>query len=172
MRESLGDRIEGRVTVDDVIDPVSDELICSSGVLITKTIAAKIEKSGIERMRVRSVLTCESKRGICVKCYGKNLATGRVVDVGEAVGVIAAQSIGEPGTQLTLRTFHIGGTASRITEQTKITAKHDGIGLKSCKSICLGRTDNTGLQITNNTHLTKTHQSLGQKHFVHFLLPV
>ncbi|MGQ9846778.1 MAG: DNA-directed RNA polymerase subunit beta' [Bacteroidales bacterium] len=125
--ESLYDRILGRVSVHDVYHPQTGELIVASGEEITEEIAEIIEKSPIESIEIRSVLTCESKKGVCAKCYGRNLATGRMVKIGEAVGVIAAQSIGEPGTQLTLRTFHVGGTASNITTESNIVAKYDGI---------------------------------------------
>jgi len=125
--EALSDRILGRVAVDDVIDPHTGEVICPANTLINEDMANEIEDRGVERVKIRSVLTCESKRGVCALCYGRNLATGRLVDIGEAVGVIAAQSIGEPGTQLTLRTFHVGGTAARIAEQTQKTTKHAGV---------------------------------------------
>ena len=125
--EALSDRILGRVAVDDVIDPHTGEVICPANTLIDEDMAEEIEDRGVEKVKIRSVLTCESKRGVCALCYGRNLATGRLVDIGEAVGVIAAQSIGEPGTQLTLRTFHVGGTAARIAEQTQKTTKHPGI---------------------------------------------
>jgi len=124
---SLKDRIIGRVTLDNIVDIITDEVIVEAGNDVTKEKADMIEKLGIEKIRIRSVLTCESVRGVCTKCYGRNLATGRIVELGEAVGVIAAQSIGEPGTQLTMRTFHIGGTASRIVEQSFIRAKNKGI---------------------------------------------
>jgi len=124
--ESLHDRILGRVALDDVIDPISGDTLARAGEEINEDAAHKIENSGLDTIRIRSVLTCESKRGVCAGCYGRNLATGRVVELGEAVGVIAAQSIGEPGTQLTLRTFHIGGTAARIAEQSKVVAKAAG----------------------------------------------
>ncbi len=124
--ESLADRIRGRVTVDDVYDPVTNEIIAEANTLIDDDLANRIEESGVDKVRIRSVLTCETKRGVCAMCYGINLATGRMVEVGEAVGVIAAQSIGEPGTQLTLRTFHIGGIAGRIAEQTQKTVRHGG----------------------------------------------
>ena len=119
----------GRVAAEDVVHPISSETIVEAGVLIDEEIALHIDeaaKAGLDKMRIRSVLTCDARRGVCAKCYGRNLATGRPVDLGEAVGVIAAQSIGEPGTQLTLRTFHIGGTASRIVEQSRATAKEAG----------------------------------------------
>jgi len=123
--ESLRDRIVGRTSLDDVIDPVEGRVIVETGEEIDEDLAAEIQRSGVQRVRIRSVLTCESRRGCCIKCYGRNLATGRPVDIGEAVGVIAAQSIGEPGTQLTMRTFHIGGTA-RLEESSKHEARVDG----------------------------------------------
>ncbi|HID95437.1 MAG TPA: DNA-directed RNA polymerase subunit beta' [Candidatus Latescibacteria bacterium] len=124
--EPLADRILGRVLLEDVEDPITEEVIASAGEEVTREVASKIVDAGIEAVMIRSVLTCESRRGVCAKCYGRNLATGKMVNVGEAVGVIAAQSIGEPGTQLTLRTFHVGGTASRIAEQSEIVAKRSG----------------------------------------------
>jgi DNA-directed RNA polymerase subunit beta' len=124
--ESLADRILGRVALEDVIDPISDEKIVEAGELINEEAADRIEDAGIDTVYIRSVLTCETRRGVCANCYGRNLATGGDVDIGEAVGVIAAQSIGEPGTQLTLRTFHIGGTAARIAETSEYTAKANG----------------------------------------------
>ena len=125
--ESLYDRILGRTSVHDVYHPQTGDLIVNSGVSINEDIAEAIAKSPIEEVEIRSVLTCEQKQGVCAKCYGRNLATGRMVQIGEAVGVIAAQSIGEPGTQLTLRTFHVGGVAGKITEESEIRAKYDGI---------------------------------------------
>ena len=122
---SLYERILGRVSVHDVIHPTTGELIVAGGQEITEAIAKKISDSPIESVEIRSVLTCESKHGVCAKCYGRNLATGRLVEKGEAVGVIAAQSIGEPGTQLTLRTFHAGGTASNIAANSRLVAKYD-----------------------------------------------
>nr|HQV34329.1 DNA-directed RNA polymerase subunit beta' [Calditrichia bacterium] len=124
--EPLSDRILGRVAVDDVYDPISGELLVEAAQLITEEIAEMIDNSAIETVKIRSVLTCESERGICANCYGRNLATGRMVDIGEAVGVMGAQSIGEPGTQLTLRTFHIGGTAGRIAAQSEVVARFAG----------------------------------------------
>src|SRR5947209_4573750 len=123
--EPLRDRIVGRVALEDQRD-YEGNVIVSINQEISEELAAAIQAAGIERVKIRSVLTCESKRGVCVACYGRNLATGRLVERGEAVGVIAAQSIGEPGTQLTMRTFYIGGTASRISEQSKQDAKSDG----------------------------------------------
>ena len=122
---SLGERILGRVSVHDIIHPATGKLIVAAGEEITEPIAAEIEASPIESVEIRSVLTCESKHGVCMKCYGRNLATSRMVQKGEAVGVIAAQSIGEPGTQLTLRTFHAGGIASNAAANATIVAKSD-----------------------------------------------
>ena len=122
----LSERIIGRVALDNIVDIITDTLIVKASEIITKEHAAAIEQSGIEKIRIRSVLTCESNQGVCANCYGRNLSTGNIVEVGEAVGVIAAQSIGEPGTQLTMRTFHIGGTASRIVEQSFYKSKEDG----------------------------------------------
>ncbi len=124
---SLSERILGRVSVHDVQHPLTGEIFVHSGEEITEEIAKKIEESPIERVEIRSVLTCESKHGVCAKCYGRNLATSRMVQKGEAVGVIAAQSIGEPGTQLTLRTFHVGGIASNIAAVSNVTSRYDGI---------------------------------------------
>ena len=124
--EALSERILGRVSVHDIYDPISDELIVASGDEITEEIAYRIEATSIEEVEIRSVLTCETKQGVCAKCYGRNLATGKMAQIGESVGVIAAQSIGEPGTQLTLRTFHVGGTASNIAVDANIKAKFDG----------------------------------------------
>ena len=124
--ESLYDRILGRVCVHDIYHPLTGELIAKAGDQIDEEKAEKIEESPIEQVEIRSVLTCESKHGVCAKCYGRNLATGKMVQTGEAVGVIAAQSIGEPGTQLTLRTFHVGGIAGNIGTESTITAKYDG----------------------------------------------
>ncbi|GGK25313.1 DNA-directed RNA polymerase subunit beta' [Yeosuana aromativorans] len=125
--ETLQERIVGRVALNDVYNPVTEELLVASGQLIEDDIAKTIEESPIESLEVRSALTCEAKQGICAKCYGRNLATGKMVQRGEAVGVVAAQSIGEPGTQLTLRTFHVGGIAGNISEENKLSAKFNGI---------------------------------------------
>jgi DNA-directed RNA polymerase subunit beta' len=125
--ESLYDRILGRVSLHDIYHPQTGELIIRSGEELTENVSRIIEDSPIEEVEIRSVLTCESKKGVCAKCYGRNLATGRMVQKGEAVGVIAAQSIGEPGTQLTLRTFHVGGTASNIAISSRIEAKYEGV---------------------------------------------
>ena len=122
----LRDRIYGRTSCDDIVDPVGKRKIVSAGELISEKAAAAIEDLGQERVKIRSALTCETKRGVCISCYGLNLATNQTAKLGEAVGIIAAQSIGEPGTQLTMRTFHIGGTASQIFKQPQIKAKNDG----------------------------------------------
>ena len=168
--EKLGDRIVGRTSLQDVYDPISGELLVKSGDVIDDLIANKIENSSVETVEVRSALTCESKRGICAKCYGRNLATGKDVQMGEAVGVVAAQSIGEPGTQLTLRTFHVGGIAGNISEENSVISKFDGNieieDLKTVKGknndgedveIVISRTSeikisdpNTGLTLSNN----------------------
>ena len=124
--ESLGDRILGRTALQDVIDPLSQEVLVEAGEQINEDHIVRINNSPIEAVEVRSALTCEAKKGICVKCYGRNLSTNKVVQIGEAVGVVAAQSIGEPGTQLTLRTFHVGGIAGNISEENKIEAKFAG----------------------------------------------
>jgi len=125
--EPLSERILGRVTVHDIFDPLTEELIVASNTEIDEEVARRIEETSIEEVEIRSVLTCETRKGVCIRCYGRNLATGKMVQNGEAVGVIAAQSIGEPGTQLTLRTFHVGGTASNIAVDAKIKAKFAGI---------------------------------------------
>ena len=124
---SLGERILGRVSVHDIVDPISGELIVAAGEEITDAMADRINASPIESVEIRSVLTCEAKHGVCAKCYGRNLANNRLVQKGEAVGVIAAQSIGEPGTQLTLRTFHVGGVASNIAAVSSVTSRYDGV---------------------------------------------
>lgn len=125
--ESLGERILGRVALHDVVDPSTNEVLVGAGEQITAEVVATIEETPISSVEVRSPLTCEAARGICARCYGRNLATGKMVQKGEAVGVIAAQSIGEPGTQLTLRTFHVGGVAGNISEENSIIARFDGI---------------------------------------------
>ena len=124
--EPLRDRIVGRTSQDEIYDPMTSQKLVEIGQEITEEVANRIQGAGIERVKIRSVLTCETRRGVCALCYGRNLATGRMVEMGEAVGVIAAQSIGEPGTQLTMRTFHFGGTASRVSEQSKHSSKNPG----------------------------------------------
>jgi DNA-directed RNA polymerase subunit beta' len=169
--EPLYDRILGRTSVHDVYDILTDKLLLNAGEEITEDDATAVEESGLETVEIRSVLTCESKRGVCVKCYGKNLATGVLAQRGDAVGIIAAQSIGEPGTQLTLRTFHVGGVAGSASVENKLPAKFDGIiafdGVRKVVStnnegakveIVIGRTgearlmDETGerMLVTNN----------------------
>lgn len=146
--ETLEERVLGRVCLDNVVDPLTDEQILKANEMITEVIAKKLTKAGIDRLRIRSVLTCEAKIGVCAKCYGMNLARGSMVEPGEAVGIIAAQSIGEPGTQLTLRTFHIGGTASRVIQRSQIVARESGNvkyhGIRTLKNrenqdICVSR---------------------------------
>src|SRR5437016_200348 len=124
--QQLGERILGRIAAEDVRDPVTGELIVGANEQTTEEKASTIVEAGLDRVKIRSVLTCESRRGVCVMCYGRDLARGKMVERGEPVGVIAAQSIGEPGTQLTMRTFHIGGTASKVVEQTTLESKHAG----------------------------------------------
>ncbi len=122
----LKERVIGRCVLDNIVDVVSDEAIVKANEQVDEEIAERIDQAGIETVRIRSVLTCEADKGVCARCYGRNLATGKMVELGEAVGIIAAQSIGEPGTQLTMRTFHIGGTAHRAIEQSQIKTKHKG----------------------------------------------
>jgi DNA-directed RNA polymerase subunit beta' len=169
--EQLADRIEGRTSSQDVYNPITNELIVAAGEEISIDAARLIEDAGIETVEIRSVLTCESKRGVCVKCYGRNLATGYITQMGDAVGIIAAQSIGEPGTQLTLRTFHVGGVAGSSSVESSLNAKFDGTiqfdGLRTVDTInndgnkvkvVIGRTGevrimdvkNDRLMITNN----------------------
>jgi DNA-directed RNA polymerase subunit beta' len=125
--EPLRDRIVGRVLLEDVTDPLTEEKIAESNQEISEELANSIQAAGVERVKIRSVLTCDTPRGVCARCYGRDLATGKLVEIGQATGVIAAQSIGEPGTQLTMRTFHIGGTASRVAEQSTVESKNPGI---------------------------------------------
>ena len=125
--EALGDRVLGRVTLDDVMDPVTSEVIVKANTEIDEELVDNLEASGVDKILIRSVFTCKTKNGVCIRCYGRDLARGKMVNIGEAVGIIAAQSIGEPGTQLTMRTFHIGGTASRRAEQTTLEPRNSGI---------------------------------------------
>ncbi|CAH2601651.1 RNA polymerase subunit beta' [Rhodovastum atsumiense] len=134
---SLSERILGRTTAEDVLDPVSGAVLVANNVLIEEEHAERIEKAGVETLKIRSVLTCEAKIGVCAHCYGRDLARGTPVNVGEAVGVIAAQSIGEPGTQLTMRTFHIGGAAQRGAEQSSVEASHDGVASVKNRSVVM-----------------------------------
>ena len=124
--EPLAERILGRVTAEDIKDPLTKEVIVPANHEITEDLVKKIDEAGVDKIKIRSVLTCQAQRGVCRMCYGRDLAKGKLVDIGEAIGIIAAQSIGEPGTQLTMRTFHIGGTASKVVEQTVLEAKNAG----------------------------------------------
>ena len=124
--DQIIERVVGRVAADDIIDPYDDSVVVKAGTTIDKLIAENIVRSGVDKIKIKSVLTCETKHGVCAKCFGEDLTTMKPVEMGEAVGVIAAQSIGEPGTQLTLRTFHIGGTASRIAAQSQVVSRNDG----------------------------------------------
>ncbi|HTJ11003.1 MAG TPA: DNA-directed RNA polymerase subunit beta' [Dinghuibacter sp.] len=168
--EPLYDRIIGRTSVHDVYDPLNDKLILKAGDHITEEIAQEIEHSGIDTVEIRSVLTCESKRGVCVKCYGKNLATGYIAQKGDAVGIIAAQSIGEPGTQLTLRTFHVGGVAGSASVESTMLAKFEGTvqfdGLRTVQTennegdkiqIVIGRTGELRIMDVKNDRLLITN---------------
>ncbi|MDF2380764.1 DNA-directed RNA polymerase subunit beta' [Nostoc ellipsosporum NOK] len=168
--EPLADRIEGRTSLHDIYNPVSDELIIAAGEEITAALARKIEEAGIEYVEIRSVLTCESKRGCCVKCYGRNLASGVMAQRGDATGIIAAQSIGEPGTQLTLRTFHVGGVAGSAATDSTMLAKFDGTiqfdGLRTVTTenaegdkiqVVIGRTGEVRIVDTKNDRLMITN---------------
>src|SRR5947207_8482543 len=168
--EPLSDRIDGRTSLHDVYDPQSDELLVAAGEAITTEIAKKIEEAAVEAVEIRSVLTCESKRGVCVKCYGKNLAAGALAQKGDAVGIIAAQSIGEPGTQLTLRTFHVGGVAGSASVESTLPAKFEGTiqfdGLRTVITennegekvqTVIGRTGEVRIIDTRNDRLMITH---------------
>lgn len=141
--ENLSSRIQGRFTLHNILDPKTDEIILNAGDYIDELAALHIEKVGVEMVTIRSVLTCEAEKGVCTKCYGKNMATGRVAENGDAVGIISAQSIGEPGTQLTLRTFHVGGVAAVSKAESELTAKNDGIvefdGIKFTEAIDEGK---------------------------------
>ncbi len=151
--ESLGGRIVGRYTLYDLVDPVSEEIILEANEYITEDIAEKIEEAGIEEVTIRSVLTCETKRGVCAKCYGKNMASGRLAERGDAVGIIAAQSIGEPGTQLTLRTFHVGGTAVVTKQESSLTSKFEAKAVFDGLRIIKGK-DEAGNEIQINLSRT------------------
>ena len=168
--EPLSDRIAGRTSLHDVYEPVSEQLIVAGGEEITVEVSRKIEEAGIEIVEIRSVLTCESKRGVCVKCYGKNLASGNIAQRGDAVGIIAAQSIGEPGTQLTLRTFHVGGVAGSASVESTLAAKFDGTiqfdGLRTVNidnkegvktQVVIGRTGEVRIIDTKNDRLLITN---------------
>ena len=150
--ESLSDRILGRVALEEIYDPITEETIVEAGEEIDDEAANRVEEAGIESVRIRSVLTCETRSGVCGACYGRDLATREPVELGEAVGVIAAQSIGEPGTQLTLRTFHIGGTADRIAEQSKVLSKHSGT-IKIINSKTIARKDGVRVVVNRETEM-------------------
>jgi len=166
-REPLAERIIGRVAQEDVYEPKTDETLVEAGEMITEEIAEKIDEANIDQVFIRTVLTCESKRGVCAKCYGRNLTTGALVEIGEAVGIIAAQSIGEPGTQLTLRTFHLGGTSSRIASQSQVetnvagTVRFDKISLVEKTDfvgkikVVIGRRGSLGIFDDDNRQIKK-----------------
>jgi DNA-directed RNA polymerase subunit beta' len=167
--ETLGERILGRVSLNTVVDPRTDEVLAEAGVEFTEERIKEIEKASINTVQVRSPLTCEAQKGICVMCYGRNLSTGKMVQKGEAVGVVAAQSIGEPGTQLTLRTFHVGGVAGNISEENRLVARFDGVAeiedLKTVKgqdsegntaSIVISRTAELKLVDSNTKNVLNT----------------
>jgi len=162
----VADRVLGRYAAEDIVDPNDPKSpLVKAGELVDEEKAARISRLGMERLKIRSVLTCETKQGICKKCYGRNLGTGRLVEMGEAVGIIAAQSIGEPGTQLTMRTFHIGGAATGAFKQPQIRAKHDGlvkyndiryVTLDDGSNIVLNKTGSVGIFDENNREI-ETH---------------
>jgi DNA-directed RNA polymerase subunit beta' len=154
---SLSERILGRTTAEDVLDPVSGAVLVANNVLIEEEHAERIERAGVEAMKIRSVLTCEAKVGVCGHCYGRDLARGTPVNVGEAVGVIAAQSIGEPGTQLTMRTFHIGGAAQRGAEQSFVEASHDGLVAVKNRSVVMN-SQNVPVVMSRNCELVLTDE--------------
>ncbi len=163
--EPLRDRIIGRVTLEKLVDPfATGTTIIEANQEIDEELSQRIEDSGIERVKIRSVLTCASRRGVCTKCYGRDLATGRMVEIGQAVGVIAAQSIGEPGTQLTMRTFHIGGTASRVSEQSTQEARHDGIvRFEGIQSVDASKSEaKVELVVMNRTGTLVVHDDKGR----------
>ncbi len=167
--EPLADRIVGRTVLDDVYDLITGEVIVEGGTLLDEDLAAKIADAGLERVHVRSVLTCETRRGTCSMCYGRNLASGRLVNIGEAVGVIAAQSVGEPGTQLTLRTFHIGGTSSRIAEQAEIAAKRGGV-VRFTNLDYVTRSDGRSIVVGRNGEL-EVQDDQGRPRGGHYYVP-
>jgi DNA-directed RNA polymerase subunit beta' len=160
--EKIDERIVGRIALDNVVDIVQDEVIVKRGELITPDKAKKLVEAGIDKIGIRSVLTCESEHGVCTKCYGVNPATGNMVEIGEAVGIIAAQSIGEPGTQLTLRTFHIGGTASRVVSRSEIYAENDGIANYHNLRTIKNRNGET-IVLSRNTELEYTEMPIHRK---------
>ena len=136
MIERLGDRILGRVALDDIVDPLTGDVLVEANSLIDEEKVRIVEEAGIDRVTIRSVLTCQTRRGVCVLCYGRDLARGYEVNVGEAIGIIAAQSIGEPGTQLTMRTFHVGGVSQVHHEESTLEARNGGtIKLVNCVTV-------------------------------------
>lgn len=156
--ESMDARILGRVALDDIIDPLTSEVLVPANQEITEDLIKKVEEAGTDRVKIRSVLTCQSDHGICAKCYGRDLARGRIVNIGEAVGVIAAQSIGEPGTQLTMRTFHIGGTASKAAEASSLEVKNKGT-LKYINVITITNDEGTLTVMNRNGHVAVIDQT-------------
>jgi len=164
----LRDRIIGRVALDNIVDVVTDNQIVKAGEIIDEKVADRLDEVGIEKIRVRSVLTCEAKRGICAKCYGRDLATGRLVELGTACGIIAAQSIGEPGTQLTMRTFHIGGTASRTVEQSYFRAKNEGVLKYHALKTVITKTGE--IVVLNRNGSLTIHDAVGRE-LEHYVVP-
>ncbi|MCD6412625.1 MAG: DNA-directed RNA polymerase subunit beta' [Elusimicrobia bacterium] len=154
--EPLSERIVGRVVIDNIVSPITDEIIIKEGEVITPEIAKKIEQAGFTSVKIRSVLTCQAEKGVCAKCYGVDLSTGKLVQKGEAVGIIAAQSIGEPGTQLTLRTFHVGGIAGRIMESSELRAPGDG-GIEFENLRTLKNRENKLIVISKNAKMIFRH---------------
>ena len=151
--QKVGERILGRVALEDIVDPFTDEVLVIAGNEITEDNVKAIEEAGMDRVLIRSVLSCRSKRGVCIKCYGRDLGRGHMVNIGEAVGIIAAQSIGEPGTQLTMRTFHIGGTASRSVEQAEVRSQYGGI-VKYQDLHCVANAEGKQVVMTRNGELS------------------
>jgi DNA-directed RNA polymerase subunit beta' len=160
--ENIDERVAGRIALDNVVDIVRDEIIIKRGELITPKKAKRLVEAGIDKIGIRSILTCETERGICAKCYGVNPATGNQVDIGEAVGIIAAQSIGEPGTQLTLRTFHIGGAASRVVSRSEIYAENDGTADYYNLKTIVNRNGKT-VVVSRNTELSFTESPVHRR---------
>jgi len=176
IKEPLYERILGRVALFDVKDPISGDILIKAGDLINEDEADTVEQSAVDKVLIRSVLTCESRQGVCSKCYGRNMSTGKIVDVGEAVGTIASQSIGEPGTQLTLRTFHTGGTAALIAAQSNVSAKFAGKilfenirlisyqGVSDLEDVVVSRNGTIHIiDIDSNKTITKYDVSYGSK---------
>ncbi|MCF6208323.1 MAG: DNA-directed RNA polymerase subunit beta', partial [Ghiorsea sp.] len=166
--EPLSERVLGRILLEPAVDPVSEEEIVPTGTMLNEELVTKIDAAGIEQLRIRSVLTCESEQGVCEACYGRDLAHGTPVCMGEAVGVIAAQSIGEPGTQLTMRTFHVGGTASRSTEAASVEAKFNGTAKLEHEIVV---TDTQGAEIVINRHTELLVMDAGGKEVERHRIP-